>query len=253
MTCHFSCRKGHVTSFYHEAHLMKDMSPAPIMKDISLAPVMKMLSLNSAMEPVSLSAKNKLSKTFTTGNYDDVEITSVTKSDSLTMRSVLQQLNVSKHPITGDGSCLYHAIAHQAGFINRSSRGEKIVSEVLRQIVLKMMAEYPAVRLEDGLSTAQWLQRKLKILDPAQWGGDLEVRLLAIGLKRDIVVLTVAQDGSTYSRRFPCQPPPVPKMSGGIFIPLSTNELCGQWKSLDPTPLLIIYNGHSHYDSTVNM
>ena len=33
MTCHFSCRKGHVTSFYHEAHLMKDMSPAPIMKD----------------------------------------------------------------------------------------------------------------------------------------------------------------------------------------------------------------------------
>ena len=75
---------------------------------------------------------------------------------------------------------------------------------------------------------------------------------MAIGLKRDIVVLTVAQDGSTYSCRFPCQPPPVPKMSGGIFISLSTNELRGQWKSLDPTPLLIIYNGHSHYDSTVN-
>ena len=91
-----------------------------------------------------------------------------------------------------------------------------------------MMAEYPTVHLEDGLSTAQWLQRKLKILDPAQWGGDLEVQLLTIGLKRDIVVLTAAQDGSTYSRRCSCQPPPVPKMSGRIFIPLSTNELCDQ-------------------------
>ena len=139
------------------------------------------------------------------------------------MRSVLQQLNVNKHSVTGDGSCLYHAIAYQAGFI----------SNVLRQIVLKMMAEYPGVLLEDGLSTAQWLQRKLKTLDPSQWGGYLEVRVLAIGLKRDIMVLTAAQDGSTYACRFPSQPPPVPKMSGGIFIPLSTNKLCDEWKSLD--------------------
>ena len=85
------------------------------------------------MEPVSLPAKQKFSNTFTIGNYNDVEITSVTKRDSL------QQLNVDKHSVTGDGSCLYHAIAHQAGFINRSSRGEKIVTNVLRQIVLKMM------------------------------------------------------------------------------------------------------------------
>ena len=65
------------------------------------------------------------------------------------------------------------------------------------------------------------------------------------------MVLTAAQNGSAYACRFPCQPPPVPKMSGGIYIPLSTNQLCDQWKLLDPTPLLIIYNGHSHYDSTV--
>ena len=147
------------------------------------------------MEPVSLPNKNKFSNTFTTSDYDDIEITSATKSDLLTMRSVLQQLNVNKHSVTGDGSCLYHAIAHQAGFINRSSRGETIVSEVLTQIVFKKMA---AVCLEDGLLTAQWLQRKLKPLDSYQWGGDLEVRLLVIGLKRDIVVLTVTQDGSTY-------------------------------------------------------
>ena len=170
----------------------------------------------------------------------------------MTLKSILQQLNVSKHSVTGDGSCLYHAIAHQAGFISRNNRGDKIVSGFLRQVVLKM-TEYPDVRLEDGLTTAQWLQKKQTILDLAQWGGDLEVRLLAIGLKRDVVVLSAAHDGSTYARRFPCQPPPISKMRGGIFIPLSTSELCGQWKSLDPTPLLIIYNGHSHYDSTVNI
>ena len=132
-------------------------------------------------------------------------------------------------------------------FINRNSRGDKIVSGFLRQVVLKMMTEYPDVRLEDGLSTAQWLQKKQATLDPAQWGGDLEVWLLAIGLKRDVVVLTAAHDGSTYARQFPSQPPPISRMRGGIFIPLSSSELCGRWKSLDPTPLLIIYNGHSHY------
>jgi len=205
------------------------------------------------MDPVYLATKNNsLNKTFTIGSYDNVEITSVTKSYSVTLKSILQQLNVSKHSVTGDGSCLYHAIAHQAGFINRNSRGDKIVSGFLRQVVLKMMTEYPDVRLEDGLSIAQWLQKKQATLDPAQWGGDLEVRLLAIGLKRDVVVLTAAHDGSTYARQFPSQPPPISRMRGGIFIPLSSSELCGQWKSLDPTPLLIIYNGHSHYDSTVN-
>ena len=50
--------------------------------------------------------------------------------------------------------------------------------------------EYPAVRLEDGLSTTQWLQKKQTILDPAEWGGDLELCLLAIGLKRNIMVIT---------------------------------------------------------------
>ena len=39
------------------------------------------------------------------------------------------------------------------------------------------VTEYADVRLEDGMSTAQWLQKKQTTLDPAQWGGDLEVRL----------------------------------------------------------------------------
>ena len=186
-------------------------------------------------------------------NTNDIEITSITKHNSLPLSSVLQLLNFKKHSVNGDGSCLYHAIAHQAGFINNNSRGCTIISKHLRQMVFKVMTDYPAVRLEDGLSIIQWLERKQAVLDPAEWGGDLEVRLLAIGLKRDIVVLTTVCDSASYARRFPCEPPPITKMRGGIFIPLSTDELCGQWESLNPRPLLIVYNGHSHYDSTVQL
>ena len=53
----------------------------------------------------------------------------------------------------------------------------------------------------------------------SEWGGDLEIRLLAIALHRDIVVLTSGTDGS-YARRFPCKVPPLPKMRGGVFIPI---------------------------------
>ena len=163
-----------------------------------------------------------------------------------------QELNMH-HSVYGDGTCLYHAIPHQAGFVDSSSRGCRIISGHLRQMIIKVTSDYPTVRLEDGLSITQWLKRQQAILNPAEWGGDLEVRLLAIGLKRDIVVLTDASNGATYARRFPCQPPPIPKMAGGIFIPVSTKELCIHWKSRNPQPLLTIYNGRSHYDSVVHL
>ena len=87
----------------------------------------------------------------------------------------------------------------------------------------KMMNEHPCVRLE-GLSLQQWLEKKQHVVDPTEWGGDMEVWLLAIALHRDIIVITANSDGS-YARRFSCGPPPLPKMSGGIFVP---NELCAQ-------------------------
>ena len=65
-------------------------------------------------------------------------------------------------------------------------------------------------------------------------------------------MLTDGSNSATYARRFPCQPPPIPKMMGGIFIPVTTEELCQHWESYSPQPLLILYNGHSHYDSTAN-
>ena len=46
------------------------------------------------------------------------------------------------------------------------------------------MTDYPAIQLEDGLSVIQWLETKQGVLDPTEWAGDLEIRLLAIGLKR---------------------------------------------------------------------
>jgi len=57
-------------------------------------------------------------------------------------------------------------------------------------MAFKVISEYPAVHLEDDLSCAQWLERKQVILNADELGGDLEIRSLAIGLKRDIVVLT---------------------------------------------------------------
>ena len=84
-------------------------------------------------------------------------------------------------------------------------------------------------------------------------GDDLEVRLLAIGISKEIVVITGFGDTFTSARRFPCHPPPIPKMRDGIFILLDIFELASQWTHYEPSPLLIIYNGINHYDSVLFM
>ena len=98
-------------------------------------------------------------------------------------------------------------------------------------------------------SFLQWLKKRQDILCHDSWGSDLDVHLMAIGLQRDIVV-TALHDGSTYARIYHSQPPPLPNMKGGVFVPLQTEDLCSQWKLWNSAPLLIIYNGHNHYDST---
>ena len=110
------------------------------------------------------------------------------KRKTMPLHLVLKKLNLVTHVVHGDGSCLYHAVAHQAGFITKTSCGDKVVSNNLRQLTYKMMIEHPNVRLEEGMSVIQWLEKKQCVMDPAEWGGDMEVRLLAIGLHRDIVV-----------------------------------------------------------------
>jgi len=82
-----------------------------------------------------------------------------------------------------------------------------------------------------------FLQWSKNIVNCDSWGGDLDVRLMAIGLQRDIIVVTALLDGSAYARRYLSQPPPLPKMKG-VFIPLITEDLCHQWKLWKPPPLL---------------
>ena len=92
----------------------------------------------------------------------------------------------------------------------------------------------------------------MEILQQSEWGGDLEVCLLAIAIGRDVVVITGSNDFK-YARKFPCNLPPLPKMRGGIFIPVEITELLNQWEQYKPLPLLILYNGINHYDSIISI
>ena len=115
------------------------------------------------------------------------------------------------------------------------------------------MHKYPDVRLEEGITLAQWEKKKANILQPNEWGGDLEVRLLAIATGQDVIVVTESVNNFIYARRFPSCPPPAPKMRGGIFIPMEIAELLSQWEQYEPKPLLILYNGINHFDSTISL
>ena len=139
----------------------------------------------------------------------DVQITRSHKykSSTYSFDPVLKDLSVKCHSVSGDGSCLYHAVAHQVGLISKDSRGDRNINSSLHQLTQSRMINHPEVRAEDGLIKVQWLQKKMTILDPSEWDGDLELHLLAIGIKRDIVVITVSDNCGCYTRKFPCQPP----------------------------------------------
>ena len=130
----------------------------------------------------------------------DIKITSSHKEKSLSLGQLLQKLKCKCHYINGDGSCLYHAVAHRAGLIDKTSKGDIFISGQLRQLVVNMMTKHPGVREEDGLSLVQWFQKMVLVPDLSSWGGDLELCLLAIGLSRDIMVITVAANDSVYAR-----------------------------------------------------
>ena len=113
------------------------------------------------------------------------------------------------------------------------------------------MLNYPAVQSEGFTSQGEWIEKQQTILQNSEWEGDLELRLMAIGLKREITVITDSTVGNTFARQYPRQPPPIPKMKGGLFIPLSADKLCAQYDSLLCHNLLVLlYNGSNHFDST---
>jgi len=64
-----------------------------------------------------------------------VQIVATTKVNLKTLDCVLQHLHVVKHVVKGDGSCLYHSISHQAGFIPNNSQGDEKISSQLRNLI----------------------------------------------------------------------------------------------------------------------
>ena len=168
---------------------------------------------------------------------------------------VMNRLKLDWHSAFGDGNCLYHAISHQGGLIGYDEQGRADTSFQLRLLAVEMMIQYPEVRDEKGLSLEQWEERKIKTLDPAFWGGEVETRLLAIGLGVDILVLSTNQERQAENARlFPHQPPPVPKMNYCNYQTITLDELYSRWwekrgRTYLFRPLVILYNGRDHYDS----
>ena len=80
------------------------------------------------------------------------------------------------------------------------------------------MLNYPAIQLECLLSDQDWQAKQQQVLITSEWGGDIELRLMAVGLKKDILVITDSSVGNVFARKFPYQPPPVPKMKGGVLF-----------------------------------
>ncbi|XP_065884579.1 uncharacterized protein [Dysidea avara] len=167
------------------------------------------------------------------------------------MKSILLHLKLRKHAVRGDGNCLYHAVAHQAGLIPSSSSGDEAVCRNLRHLTFLTMLNYPTIQSEGSLSQVDWMDKQQAVLRDNKWGGDLEIRLMAIGLKKEVIVVTDSTVGNVFARKYPYQPPPVSKMKGGVFIPLTCDELCAQYDSLPcHNSLVLLYNGHNHFDST---
>ena len=183
---------------------------------------------------------------------DDVQFVVAYSKPSLvqTCKSLLLHLKLKKHCVKGDGNCLYHAVAHQARLIPSSSSGDELVCRHLRQLTLLTMLNYPAVQSEGFIPQGEWMEKQQTILRDSEWGGDLEIRLMAIGLKKEIIVITDSAVGNAFARQYPCQPPPIPVMKGGLFVPLSGDELCVRYDSLHHNSLVILYNGSNHFDST---
>ena len=89
----------------------------------------------------------------------DLQILATERIRSLSLASVMQQLHVVKHVVKGYGNCLYHAVAHQAGFIPSNSKGNERISLYLRKVAVDTMQKYPSVCSETKLSNLQWLRK----------------------------------------------------------------------------------------------
>jgi len=68
---------------------------------------------------------------------------------------------------------------------------------------------------KNSLSQANWMDKQQTILQDNEWGGNLEIRLMAIGLEKEVTVITDSTVGNVFAWKYPSHPPPVPKVKGG--------------------------------------
>ena len=147
---------------------------------------------------ISITSPRVASSSVTTCVSKEDQLLSVSPTNRPSI-CLLQQLGCIRHPVNGDDNCLYYLVAHQSSLIGQDCHGDHSIANQLRTLALICMQKYPDVCLEDGMTPHQWEEKKLQILCHGEWGGDLEVRLLAIGLSREIIVITSSMNKSTFA------------------------------------------------------
>ena len=103
------------------------------------APTTKNLLVKRAPKTAPIAVKEEV--------CDDVEILCATVSRPPPPMNVLQQLRHTPHSVYGDGNCLYYAIAHQAGYVEPSSHGDRSVSQLLQMLALICMQSIQMYKL----------------------------------------------------------------------------------------------------------
>ena len=59
------------------------------------------------------------------------------------------------------------------------------------------------IQSEGSLSLVDWMNKQQKVLQDNEWGGDLEIRPMVIGLKKKEIVITDSTVGNVFARKYP--------------------------------------------------
>ena len=133
------------------------------------------------------------------GKSEDCEILHIsTVTQPTQCTNLLQQLKCRRHKVNGDGNCLYYAVAHQLNILYFCWKS-------IENVGTNFHAEISGSTCRGRNITTSMEAKKAPYFTTKERGGDLEVRLLAIGVGREIIVITgsAADDTYTSARRFP--------------------------------------------------
>ena len=100
------------------------------------------------------------------------------------LENELKKLGLHIEEISPDGNCLYGSVSHQL----QVREGKTITVPELRKLTSQVMSSNPA-QFEPFLPEGETLKTYLpKVEKNGEWGGELEVRALSMGLERQIWV-----------------------------------------------------------------